>query len=90
MTIALAGIGVLSLLGVILSLAIPDSDVPSQANYERCLDQAAEKAFGNIGVFNVLRWERCDKLEPTKPKSVSFDDLIPGANLPPQKDQTKN
>lgn len=75
-----AAMGAVSIFGLCLSLVLPDLDAPSQANYQRCLNRVSKQAAGNLGIFNVLRWEQCDKLEP-KQEIGLFDDLIPKKEL---------
>lgn len=60
----LAAIGALSALGIVLALVLPDRDAPSQENFERCIDKAADKAHGAVSIFNQLRSTQCDKLRP--------------------------
>ncbi len=68
--VALATFGVLSILGIVIALALPDPDTPSQSNYEQCLEQAAERAHGAVAIFNRLMSAKCDRLKPL-PGSVS-------------------
>ncbi len=78
----LAAIGVLTILGIVFALTLPDRDAPSRENFERCLEQAAEKAQGAVAIFNALRSAKCDKLKPPPmPATGPFNDLVP-ANQP--------
>lgn len=80
--LSLAVTGLVCLAGVVLALALPDPDAPSQSRYERCLDHAAEKAQGAVAIFNTIRWEKCEKLKPSDtPSGVLFDDLVPGRHI---------
>lgn len=75
-----SAIGVVCVLGLGSAYFLQDFDSPGEANYHRCLNRVARQAEGNMGIFNVLRWEQCEKLEPNQ-KTDLFDDLAPKKEL---------
>lgn len=75
---AFAVLGLVSMVGVIFAVVLPDMDVPSDANYKRCLDRAAEKAQGAVSIFNTLHRVQCLDLKPSSDAPVGkglFDDI---------------
>ncbi len=60
----LLGLGVVSVVGVVLALVLPDYDKPSQANYERCLSRVADQSKGTAAIFYSLKSAQCDRLKP--------------------------
>lgn len=79
--IVLTGAGALSAAGIVAALVLPDPDAPSEINYNRCIERAAEKAQGSAQIFYALR-VRCLKLSPPSKTQGMFDDLMP-AQPPP-------
>lgn len=68
-------IGLIAIIGVAIKWGFP-SEGPSQTAYDKCLNRVSQQAAGNFAIFNVLRWEQCDKLQP-KEVSMQFEDLVP-------------